>query len=93
VGEEDGGVAVGDSEWAGGRGLEVKQRERVGACGEEGEGVAGKAEYEVGGAVLLALDLVGEVQLARRRHGRGRAGEAKDFWFFTARVEQLLVMD
>jgi hypothetical protein len=72
VGEEDGGVAVGDGERAGRRGLEVKQRERVGVCGEEG--VAGEAEDEVGGAVLLALDLVGEVQLARRRHGRGGEG-------------------
>lgn len=86
MGEEDGGVAVGDGERARGRGPEVEERER-GAGGEERDGVAGEAEDEVGGAVLVALDLVGEVQLARRPHGgRGlgflggkREGDAKDF--------------
>lgn len=63
-------MAVGDGERARGRGLEVEEGERGGGPGQDGDGVAGEAEDEVGGAVLLALDLVGEVQLARRRHGR-----------------------
>ena len=41
-----------------------------GGGGQDGDGVADEAEDEVGGGVLLALDLVGEVQLARCRHGR-----------------------
>lgn len=69
VGKEDRGPAVGDGERARGRRLEVEERERRGGGREEGDGVAGEAEDEVGGAVLLALDLVGEVQLPRRRHG------------------------
>lgn len=59
VGEEDGGVAVGDGERARGRGQRVEERERVGVGREERDGVAGEAEDEVVGAVLLALHLVG----------------------------------
>lgn len=75
MGEEDGSVAVGDGERARGRGLEVEERERGGVGREERDGVAGEAEDEVGGAVLVALDLVGEVQLARRAHGWRARGD------------------
>jgi hypothetical protein len=70
VGEEDGGVSVGDGERARGRGQQVEERERVGVGREERDGVTGKAENKVGGAVLLALHLVGELELARRPHGQ-----------------------
>jgi len=82
VGEEDGGVAVGDSERARGRGLEVEERERGGVGREERDGVAGEAEDEVSGAVVVALDLVGEVQLPRGPHGRGARGGGRGLGFF-----------
>lgn len=63
-------MAVGDGERARGRGLEVEEGERGRGGGQDGDGVADEAEDEVGGAVHLALDLVGEVQLPGRRHGR-----------------------
>jgi hypothetical protein len=82
VGEEDGGVAVGDGERARGRGLEVEEREGGGVGREERDGFAGEAEDEVGGAVLVALDLVGEVQLPRRPHDRRARGGGRGLGFF-----------
>jgi len=79
VGEEDGGVAVGDDERARGRGQQVEERERVGIGREERDRVSGEAEDEVGGAVLLSLHLVGELELARRPHGQ-RAGAGRWLW-------------
>lgn len=69
VGEEDGGVAVGDGERARGRGVEVEEWGRGGGGGQDGDGVAGEAEDKVRRAVLRALHLVRELQLARRHHG------------------------